>query len=353
MISLKGQHILSSDQFDIDTLNHLYHIADLLTPVARGQMKTDILSGAIMGSLFFEASTRTRLSFDAAFMRLGGAVSNTTGVSFSSIVKGESLSDTARVIGGYFDILVVRHPEEQSIYDIANATNCPLINGGNGAGEHPTQALLDMYTLNTEFKRMNRSIDGSTIAMVGDLRYGRTVHSLMRLLSLYKNLTFNLVSPGFLGMPEKLVDLATNRGHKVIQTENLEQGISSADLVYATRVQKERFAELETEYAYTDEFRINAEMINRVCKKDMIIMHPLPRDSREGANDLSADLDQDHRLAIFRQSDAGVPARMALFAVVLGVDQYIAQSLRPSTWFNPLYSGPQDAPWYKMRGGES
>ncbi|GBU10165.1 aspartate carbamoyltransferase [Gammaproteobacteria bacterium] len=347
-MKLKGQHLLSSAQFDIDTLNYLYNLIDILVPVARGQLQTDILHGAVMGSLFFEASTRTRLSFDAAFMRLGGSVSNTTGVSFSSIVKGESLEDTARVIGGYFDVLVVRHQEEQAIYDIATATNCPLINGGNGAGEHPTQALLDMYTLNAEFKRMDKQINGSTIAMVGDLRHGRTVHSLMRLLSLYKNITFNLVAPNFLSMPDKFIQLAGDLGHTIIQTENLQEGIKAADMIYATRVQKERFAEAG-DYVYSDAFRINAAMINTYCKKDMVIMHPLPRDAREGANDLSSDLNADTRLAIFRQSDAGVPTRMALFATILGVDKDIAKSLRQSSWFTPKYSGPQDAPWYKMR----
>ncbi len=335
MKTLVGQHILSSEQFDLEILSKLFHTADILKPVAQGKAHTHVLEGAVMGSLFFEASTRTRLSFDAAFMRLGGKVSSTTGVSFSSIVKGESIEDTSRVISGYFDVMVVRHPEEEAIYKMASATNVPLINGGNGAGEHPTQALLDAYTIYSEFKQLNKSIDGARITMLGDLRYGRTVHSLVKLLSLYNNLTFVFVSPDFLSMPENITEFARSRGHKIIVTDQLAEGIQGSDIIYATRIQKERFIDGEEGKTSQLNFRVNQALINQYALKDTIILHPLPRDSRENANDLSNDLDTDSRLAIFRQSDAGVPARMALFAMVLGVDKDIENHIKPAHWFVP------------------
>ena len=335
MNTLLGQAVLSCEQFDLHTLNKLFTLADILQPVACGKAYTNVLEGAVMGSLFFEASTRTRLSFDAAFMRLGGKVSSTTGVSFSSIVKGESIEDTARVISGYFDILVVRHPEEQAIYKMANSTNIPIINGGNGAGEHPTQALLDAYTIHNEFKLNGKSMDGCRIAMIGDLRYGRTVHSLVKLMSLYKNITFTFASPDFLKMPEYVVEFAKERGHTVIETDQLKDGLHNNDVIYATRIQKERFTEGEETRKPELSFRINQSLVDQYALKDAIIMHPLPRDSRENTNDLSSDLDQDPRLAIFRQSDAGVPARMALFAMVLGVDKNIANTIKPAQWFIP------------------
>lgn len=348
-MTLKGKHILSSAQFDLPLLGQLYTLADTLLPVARGAMTTDILHGAVLGSIFFEPSTRTRLSFDAAFMRLGGTVSHTTGVEFSSIVKGESLEDTARVVGGYMDALVVRHFEEDAIHRFAASTNIPVINGGNGSGEHPTQALLDLYTITSEFKRLGKNIDGCRIAMVGDLRYGRTIHSLVRLLSLYNNISFSLVAPRGLEMPAALIDAARAKGHRIHATTNLHDGITDCDIIYATRIQTERMSESEKEANKGVNFSINKKVLDHAGKKDAVIMHPLPRDSRAGANDLSSDLDGDERLAIFRQADAGIPVRMALFCMVLGVENHVAQTLKPASWFRPDYLGPHDAPFYTMR----
>lgn len=345
----KGQHILSSQQFDTASLDELFRIADLLVPVARGRLCTRVLEGAVLGSLFFEASTRTRLSFDAAFMRLGGSVSHTTGFSFSSIVKGESLYDTSRVVSGYVDALVMRHPEEQAIHEFAAATNIPLINGGNGAGEHPTQALLDLYTIRQEFARLGKPLEGSRIALVGDLKHGRTVHSLLVLLSLYRNLHFVLISPPSVRMPRDLVALADDRGHRIEEMDDLRQGLAGADVIYATRVQKERFSEDEIAADYGPDFQINRALVDACCKPDTIIMHPLPRDSRPGANDLCSDLNTDPRLAIFRQADNGVPVRMALFAMVLDVADGIEKSFRPVTWWRPDRIGPDDAPFHRIR----
>lgn len=347
-MSLIGKHILSCDLFDEAMLEELFALADVLQPVARGKKMCRILEGAVLGSLFFEASTRTRLSFDSAFMRLGGSVSNTTGVTVTSISKGESLADTSRVVSGYFDVLVVRHADESAVHEIAGATNIPVLNGGNGAAEHPTQALLDLYTLRSEFKRLGKPVDGSRIALMGDLRHGRTVHSLLRLLSLFKNLEIVCVSPPNLPMPSELLDRASDRGHRIQQSNDASVGLKGVDLVYATRIQKERFTDAETAFDYSTDFRVDGALVNRVCKPDVVIMHPLPRDSTASANDLSTDLNDDARLAIFRQTDAGIPTRMALFASVLGVADKVQASLRDANWYRPKYIGPKDATFYAI-----
>ncbi len=335
-------HLLSVAQFDRGGLEDLFHVADTMQPIARRQKVSRVLEGAVMGSLFFEASTRTRVSFGAAFCRLGGSVCDTTGFTFSSMAKGESIYDTSRVMAGYVDALVIRHPEQGSVAEFARATNIPVINAGDGPGEHPSQAILDVYTIQREFSRLGKLIDGAHVSIVGDLKYGRTVHSLIRLLALYKNMKFTLVAPPSLEMPAYLMDLVARNGHVVEQTASLEDGLRGADVVYATRIQKERF-EGEAIEGYTPEFQVRKAVVDKVCKPDTILMHPLPRDGRDGANDLHTDLNHDPRLAIFRQTDNGIPVRMALFAVLLGVENQVARSLRDATWRSPAFIGPDDA----------
>ncbi|SBS37110.1 Aspartate carbamoyltransferase catalytic chain [Marinomonas spartinae] len=344
---LTGKHILSCDCIDNDDLHRLFELADLLQPVAKGLKYTRILEGAMLCSLFFEPSTRTRLSFDSAFMRLGGSVSSTTGFSFSSIAKGESLEDTSRVVSGYGDILVVRHPEEQAIYDIAAQTYVPVINGGNGAGEHPTQALLDLYTLERELQRTDRCLQKSVIVLAGDLRFGRTIHSLVKLLVRFSPRKLIFLSPENLRLPENLRDMLAKQTIDVEETQNVGEALRQADVIYTTRVQKERFPENELAENYSSNFRIDAALFERFASPNTLIMHPLPRDSREGANDLSDDLNSDSRLAIFRQTDAGVPIRMALFASVMGVADHVQNSLQEAKWFTPRYTGVQDAAFYE------
>ena len=193
--------LLSVAQLERESLEELFRITDVMQPIARRHKVCRVLEGAVMGSLFFEASTRTRVSFGAAFSRLGGSVCDTTGFTFSSMAKGESIYDTSRVMAGYVDALVIRHPEQGSVAEFARATNIPVINAGDGPGEHPSQAILDMYTIQREFSRLGKLMDGAHIAMVGDLKYGRTVHSLIRLLTLYKGMKFTLISPASLEMP--------------------------------------------------------------------------------------------------------------------------------------------------------
>ncbi|MFA5520474.1 MAG: aspartate carbamoyltransferase [Castellaniella sp.] len=347
-IAINDRHqLLSVDQFTRESVEELFRIADQMQPIARRQKVCRVLEGAVLGNLFFEASTRTRVSFGAAFCRLGGSVCDTTGFTFSSMAKGESIYDTSRVISGYVDAMVVRHPDEGSVAEFARATNIPVVNGGDGAGEHPSQALLDLYTILTEFSRLGKLLDGSHVALVGDLKYGRTVHSLIKLLSLYRGLKFTLISPPGLEMPPGMMDQAAQRGHVIEQTHSLEQGLSGVDVIYTTRVQKERFAADELE-GFQPVFQVNKAMVEQYARPDVIVMHPLPRDSREGAHDLSTDLNEDPRLAIFRQTDNGIPVRMAIFAVLLGVEGLVQHSLRDATWRAPSHIGPDDSVFHGL-----
>lgn len=339
---LSANHLLSVDQLSRESVEELFWLADVMQPIARRQKVTRVLEGAVLANLFFEASTRTRISFGAAFCRLGGSVCDTTGFTFSSMAKGESIYDTSRVVSGYVDAMVIRHPEKGAVAEFARATNIPVVNGGDGPGEHPSQALLDLYTIQREFSRLGKLIDGAHIAMVGDLKYGRTVHSLIKLLSLYRGLTFTLIAPQSLEMPAEIVDVVSRNGHVIELSDSPAHGLSRADILYATRIQKERFGE-EAIDGYGAEFEINQKLVNQSCKKDVVIMHPLPRDGRPGSYDLSVDLNADPRLAIFRQTDNGIPIRMAIFAKLLGVDRLVQRSMRDVTWVTPAHIGPDDA----------
>ncbi|MBJ7262602.1 MAG: aspartate carbamoyltransferase [Burkholderiaceae bacterium] len=339
--------LLSVDQFSRESVEDLFRIADMMQPIARRQKVSRVLEGAVLGNLFFEASTRTRVSFGSAFCRLGGSVCDTTGFTFSSMAKGESIYDTSRVMSGYVDAMVIRHPEQGSVAEFAAATNIPVVNGGDGTGEHPSQALLDLYTILTEFSRLGKLLDGAHIAMVGDLKHGRTVHSLIKLLSLYRGVKFTLVAPVGLEMPAYIVDQADRNGNVIVQTSELGQGVEGADVIYATRVQKERFAD-EASEGYSADFQVNTALIDAHCGPDTIVMHPLPRDSRPGANDLSVDLNHDPRLAIFRQTDNGIPVRMAIFAVLLGVEGLVRHSMRDVTWRHPSHIGPDDSSFHGL-----
>ncbi|MAM59548.1 MAG: aspartate carbamoyltransferase [Salinicola sp.] len=330
-------HLLSVDSLSRDAVDHLIRIAERMEPIAQRRKVTRVLEGAVLGNLFFEASTRTRISFNAAFCRLGGSVCDTTGFTFSSMAKGESLYDTSRVMGGYVDAIVMRHPEQGSVAEFAEATQVPVINGGDGPGEHPSQALLDVYTITKEFARLGKPLAGAHLLLTGDLKYGRTVHSLIKLLSLYDPLRITLVSPPGLEMPQHLVDLVASRGHRIETRPNLAESFDDVDVIYATRIQRERFtAEMSESFAeLTSDFVVDRGFLDRRCSPTTIVMHPLPRDSRPGANDLSTDLNGDPRLAIFRQTDNGIPMRMAIFAHLLQVEDQVERGLRDVGWFVP------------------
>ena len=332
-MEFRGAHILSVKQFERSDVDRVFEVADNMVPYARRERVTKVLEGAILGNMFFEPSTRTRVSFGCAFNLLGGQVRETADVNTSSMSKGESLYDTARVLSGYSDIIVMRHPQMGSVSEFAKASRVPVVNGGDGSNEHPSQALLDLYTIKKELLSNDRQIDGMNIAMIGDLKHGRTVHSLSQLLLLYDNITFTLISPPELKMPAEIVSELTAAGHDVIETEDMETGLNDNDTVYLTRIQEERFTTKLEADIYRGRFRLNQSIYTRYCQPNTVIMHPLPRDSREEANELDSDLNQHPNLAIFRQTDNGVVVRMALFALVLDVADKIDDSATDVGWY--------------------
>ena len=331
-MDFSGNHILSIDQFDRSDIEKLFAVADKLEPFASKEKITRVLEGAILGNMFFEPSTRTRISFGASFNLLGGNVREITEVGSSSLAKGESLADTAQVLSGYSDIIVLRHPENGSVQKFADASRVPVINAGDGSNEHPSQALLDLYTIEKELSLNNKNLDNLRIALVGDLKYGRAVHSLCKILSKFSNVNMNLVSPGELRLPEDLLHQLNEVGVSVIQTENLEEGISGVDIIYVTRVQEERFKNKEDANKYRGLLSLNQSIYTANCEPNTVIMHPLPRDSRSDANELDRDLYENPNLAIFRQADNGVVIRMAIFALVLGVEDKILETAKSVNW---------------------
>lgn len=328
-----GSHILSIQQFERADVERVFEVADRMRPYAHRERVTKVLDGAILGSMFFEPSTRTRVSFGSAFNLLGGEVRETTGFEHSAIAKGESLYDTARVLSGYSDVIAMRHPRDGSVAEFAAASRVPVLNGGDGANEHPSQALLDLYTIRHELSGRQRGVEGMRVAMLGDLRNGRTVHSLCRLLCLYPDLRVVLISPGELRMPPAIVESLRLAGHDVVESDVLEQNIAHVDIVYSTRIQEERFSSPEEADLYRGRFRLNQSVYTRHCEPNTVIMHPLPRDSRDHARELDDDLNDNPNLAIFRQTDNGVLVRMAIFALVLDVVDQVDAHARDVNWY--------------------
>jgi len=331
-MNFQGSHILSVSQFDRESIAKILTISAKMVPYASRQKKCSVLDGAILNNLFFEASTRTRVSFGAAFNLLGGFVRETVGQENSSLSKGESLFDTAQVISGYSDVIAMRHPKMHSVDEFSKGSTVPVINGGDGANEHPTQALLDLFTIQSEMSRFNKGLDGLNIVLMGDLKHGRTVHSLSKLLSLYNDITITMVSPSALKMPDSVISTLSNAGHKIIITDSMV-GNLSCDIIYQTRIQQERFASKDEADLYRGHFSLNKDLYKKYCLENTVIMHPLPRDSRPEANELDIDLNDLDNLAIFRQAQNGVLVRMALFALTLGVEDQILQYEKPVNWF--------------------
>ena len=304
---LFGQHILSVKQFDQEKLDYIYRVADEMRSLVRRFGKANLLDGKILAVLFYEPSTRTSSSFQAAMLRLGGRTITINSVHYSSIIKGESLPDTVRTLESYCDVTVLRHPQKGSAAQAARYARKPLINAGDGTGEHPTQALLDIYTIADDLKRL----DGLKVAMMGDLKYGRTVHSLTRLLSLYET-EFYFVSPEVLRMPDYILDEVRASGHAFTEMADIESVIDQVDVLYVTRVQKERFEDPAQYEEVKNCYVIDPAFMSR-CKQDMILMHPLPR-----VYEITMEVDDDPRAAYFRQMENGMYIRMALLAAVLG-----------------------------------
>jgi aspartate carbamoyltransferase catalytic subunit len=328
-----GSHILSVSQFQREDIETVFDVADKMIPYANRDRVTRVLEGAILGNMFFEPSTRTRVSFGCAWNLLGGEVRETTEVKASAIAKGESFYDTARVLSGYSDIIVMRHQTEGSVEEFSAASRVPVINGGDGSNEHPSQALLDLYTIRKEMEGRGKTVDDLRIALIGDLRYGRAVHSLCKLLSLYKNIHFTLISPAELRLPETYVEDIKASGHVVVESEDLQAGIAHADILYVTRTQEERFPTQEEADKYKGLFRLNQTIYTENCEPNTVIMHPLPRDSRGDARELDDDLNENPNLAIFRQTDNGVVIRMALFALILDIVDQVEKSARDVNWY--------------------
>jgi aspartate carbamoyltransferase len=267
----------------------------------------DELRGKVLATLFFEPSTRTRLSFETAMLRLGGRVLSVSEAKSTSASKGESLHDTIKTVEGYADAIVLRHPEVGAAEVAARATTKPVLNAGDGAGEHPTQSLLDLYTIRKEQGR----VDGLTIVLVGDLKHGRTVHSLATLLSQYP-VSFLFVSPPALRMPREVVERVRAKGISVRETDDLGLALAQSDVVYMTRIQRERFTD-PAEYDRLKDAYVLTRAILGKAKPSITVMHPLPR-----VNEISTDVDDLPGAAYFRQSANGVPVRMALLALLLG-----------------------------------
>jgi len=307
MGSLKGKDILHGNQFSKKDIDAIIKNAAFFEKELKSKGSLNLLKGKILATLFFEPSTRTRLSFEAAMQRLGGGVICMGAVESSSVAKGETLSDTARTVAQYADVIVVRHPRMGSAKEAADAVDIPVINAGDGAGQHPTQALLDLYTIRKELG----SLKNLKIALVGDLKNGRTVHALVEILSHF-GVRFYFVSPDLLRMPEEVAVRMKEKGCEVIETDDLVMAASKSDLVYMTRIQKERFADVSEYEKVKGSYILNREFLDRL-KKKITILHPLPR-----VDEIHPEVDSYPGAAYFRQMRNGVFVRMALLAMVLG-----------------------------------
>ena len=324
-----GKHIISVEQFNHTDLDIIFKAAKSLRDrVAQKDPEVvNLCSGRLMASLFFESSTRTDMSFQAAMRRLGGSVvSASNGVQFSSVYKGENLADTVRAAGCYADVIVLRHPQVGSSYEAAYyldrlneriVTPTTVISGGDGAGEHPTQALLDLFTI----KDLKDGPDNITITLVGDLLYGRTVHSLAKLIGLYesKNTTLCLVSPPSLRIPDTVIDVLDKHNVNYYETDDLYEVLNKTDVIYWTRIQQERFARQADYDAVRDNFIMTPAVLNQ-APRDVILMHPLPRKHEMGSPADHDILDQNPRAVYFQQMENGMFVRMALLAKALGAD---------------------------------
>jgi len=306
-LDFAGRDVVSIRDLSKEEILFILDHAMKAMPVARGERRSQVLEGKLLATLFFEPSTRTRLSFETAMHRLGGSVIGFADASGTSVVKGETLADTIRMAESYADAIVLRHPHEGASKLASDFSSKPVINAGDGAGQHPTQTLLDLFTIRLE----KGEIADNNIVLVGDLKYGRTVHSLSYALSLFgANIT--LVAPPSLQMPHEIVSHLKEMGGRFNQSESLESVIPGADVLYVTRIQKERFPDPEEYRKVEGAFRIdNALLAN--AKRGLIVMHPLPR-----VNEIAPEVDAGPHGRYFKQAFYGVPVRMALLSLILG-----------------------------------
>lgn len=307
---LKGKDILHVKDLKLEHISLIMEVAARFETVMSSGGRLTNMAGKILATLFFEPSTQTRLTFESAMLRLGGqVVSVTDGKTSSSAFKGEELVDTGRMIDGFADIAVIRHMDEGSATELAGGARVPVINGGDGSGQHPTQALMDVYTIQKEKGRLNNL----TVTLAGDLKNGRTVHSLSSLLGKYGP-RFNFVSPEELRMPEEITRALRLDGIDVVETSSLTEAAAKSDILYMTRIQRERFANPAEYNRLKGIYVIDNEFIQK-AKQDITILHPLPR-----VDEIDKEVDDYEGAAYFRQAANGVPIRMAVIALVTGLE---------------------------------
>lgn len=307
-MTFKGRDLISIRDFSKEEIYHILDVAKGMVPIAKGEKHSNLLKDHILGSFFFEPSTRTRLSFESAMHRLSGKVINISGVEGTSLVKGESLADTIRMADMYSDVIVLRHPHEGAGRLAALHAVKPVINGGDGAGQHPTQTLLDLFTIQDALGK----IEGQNVALVGDLKFGRTVHSLSYALALLGANIF-LVAPPQLQMPKESMDHLAQLGHKPVTCERLDDVVSKLEVIYMTRIQKERFDDPTMYTRMAKLFTVNNEVLKN-AKEHLVVMHPLPR-----VDEIHTEVDSTQHAWYFKQAFNGVPVRMAILALLTGV----------------------------------
>ena len=300
--------LITMDDLTNEQIINILDDAARLLPVAKGELFLPLLQGRILGNLFFEPSTRTRMSFETAMKRLGGEVVNLGDIKNSSVVKGETLFDTIQMVDGYTDIIAMRHPRQGAAQYAQDSARVPIMNGGDGAGHHPTQTMLDLFTI----RQAHGTLEGLKVVLAGDLRYGRTVHSLSHALTRF-GCELIFASPELLKMPAEIVSDLREHGANVVETEDLLGSINDADVVYMTRIQKERFADEDEYTRCAGAYKLHADNLADV-KSEMIIMHPLPR-----VDEIHASVDSTRHACYFNQAFNGVVARMALICYLLGV----------------------------------
>lgn len=307
MTNLKGKDILDGEQFTREEIDLIFTVADDFRNHLNDKPALDLMNGYVLATLFFEPSTRTRLSFESAMHRLSGNVIGFSSAESTSTAKGETLIDTIRTVDQYADIIAMRHPQIGSAKEAASVANAPVLNGGDGAGQHPTQALLDLYTI----KRERGDVNGTTIVLCGDLKNGRTVHAGVEL---YKHYQCNLimVAPEQLKMPANITNKLRSFGVRITETTSLVDALAEGDVLYMTRIQKERFTDPAEYEQLKDSYILTREIVERTCP-NLTILHPLPR-----VNEITADVDSLSTAAYFRQVRNGVFIRMALIALVMG-----------------------------------
>lgn len=304
---LKDRHVIQISDLSVPEIDEICELAEQI--IVDPNSFKEVCRGKILAALFFEPSTRTRLSFEAAMLRLGGSVEGFADASYTSTTKGEILADTIRVVSSYADVIAIRSPKEGAALLASEYSSCPIINAGDGGHFHPTQTLTDLLTI----RQLKGGLEGMTICCVGDLRFGRTVHSLTQAMCRYPKNRFVFVSPKELTIPEYMVeDIIKPAGIEYECAERMEDVIDTADILYMTRVQKERFFNEQDYIRLKDSYILDKEKM-RLAKKDMIVLHPLPR-----VNEISYEVDSDPRAAYFKQVKFGMYARMSLMAKLTG-----------------------------------